>query len=54
MRRETSNWITTSLSETVKLVLDGREVSSGNAELKFQSSSVEAPFVTWFVGGELG
>ena len=47
-RRETSKVMPTSLSETVRVVEDGR-LSSGNAEVKFQSSSAGVPFVVWFV-----
>ena len=43
--------MTTSLSETVKLVLEGKELSSGSAELKFQSSSAAAPLLIEFGGG---
>ena len=43
-RLDTSNDISTSLEETMRLVELGKP-SSGKAELKFQSSSAEAPLV---------
>ena len=45
-RLETSNTISTSLDETTRLTALGR-LSSGRAEVKFQSSSIEDPFVCW-------
>ena len=48
LRRETSKMMPTSFPETVRVVEDGR-LSSGNAEVKFQSSSAEAPVAFWFV-----
>lgn len=44
---ETSKTISTSLDDTTRLVALGR-LSSGRAELKFQSSSADTPFVCWF------
>ena len=48
-RLDTSNVISTSLEETTRLVEVGK-LSSGKAELKFQSSSAEAPLVFWVTG----
>ena len=46
---DTSKDISTSFDETIKLVELGK-LSSGKAELKFQSSSAEAPFTFWPAG----
>ena len=44
-RLDTSNTMWTSLSDTTSVLVDGKEVSSGSAELKLQSSSIEVPLV---------